>query len=92
MVSRQFVKRPDKDMEIEWEIAPDKLVVRSPIGNSDLSWKAFVKIVRTPSGLMLYSLEGLFHYLPRRGFASDADFEQVAELAKSKLQRFCHVT
>ena len=71
LVRRQFAKRPDRDMEIEWEIGPDKLLVRSPIVRSEISWKAFVKVVRTPLGIMFYPINQVFHYLPRRGFASD---------------------
>jgi hypothetical protein len=40
---------------------------------------------------MLYSLEQLFHYLPRRGFASDTEFERAVDLAKSKVRRFYRV-
>ena len=90
-VRRQFAKRPDKDREIEWEIAPDKILVRSSLGHSEFCWERFTKCVQTPSGLMFYPVDQIFHFLPRRGFSSDADFEQVAELAKSKIQRFSHV-
>ena len=92
LVWRQFAKRPDKDLDIEWEIGPDRILVRSPIGNSDLSWKAFAKVVRTPSGIMFYPIDRIFHYLPRHGFASDAEFEQVMELAKSKVPKVRYVT
>jgi hypothetical protein len=91
-IRRKYAKRPDKDIEIEWEIAPDKISQRSSLGHSESSWEALVKTVRTPSGLMLYSLDQVFHYLPRRGFASDTEFEQVVELAKSKVRRFYSVT
>jgi len=92
LVRWQFARRPDKDIDIEWEIAPDNILVRSPIGNSELSWKAFAKVVRTPSGIMFYPVNQIFHYLPRRGFTSDAEFEQVAALAKSKVPTFRCVT
>ncbi len=86
-----FAKRPDKNMEIEWEIAADKILVRNSIVRSELNWKAFVRVVTTPSGIMFYTLNRLLHYLPRRGFASDAAFEQVAALAKSNVQKFRRV-
>lgn len=41
---------------------------------------------------MLYGVGGVFSYLPRRGFASDGEFEQAIELAKSKVARFCTVS
>jgi hypothetical protein len=33
-----------------------------------------------------------YHWLPRRGFANDSDFERAAVIAKSKVQRIYHVT
>jgi Zn-dependent protease with chaperone function len=92
-VRRRYAKRPDKDSEIEWQIAADKVSVRSCIAYSEFRWEAFIKVVRAPSGLMLYGLDQLFcYYLPRRGFVSDAEFEQAVELAKSKVPRFYRVT
>ena len=91
-VRRQFAKRPDKDSEMEWQIAPDMISIRSSRVYCELNWEALVKIVQAPSGLLLFSLEQVYHYLPRRGFASETEFEQVAELAKSRVQRFFHVT
>jgi hypothetical protein len=91
IVRRQYAKRHDKDIEMAWVIAPDNISVQSCIGHLEFSWEAVVKVLRTPSGLMLYSLEQLFHYLPRRGFASDTEFERAVDLAKSKVRRFYRV-
>ena len=92
LVWRQFAKRPDKDIEVEWQLSPDKVVMRSCRGYSEIDWQSFIKVVRAPSGLMLYSLENMFNYLPRRGFASDSEFEQATALAKSKVPKFRCVT
>jgi hypothetical protein len=89
---RRYAKRPDRDSEIEWEIAPEKVSVRSCIAYSETSWEGFVKAVLAPSALMLYHLDNLFYYLPRRGFASHSEFEQAVALAKSKVPEFYRVT
>jgi hypothetical protein len=88
---RRYAKRPDKESQIEWQITPEKLSTRSRLGYAEFSWEALVKVVRTPSGIVLYPLDQLWYYLPRRGFTGDADFERAAALAKSKVQRFYHV-
>jgi hypothetical protein len=88
LVQRQFAKRPDKDLDVEWEIGLDKVLVRSPLGRSEYKWEAFAMVVRTPSGIMFYPVRQIFHYLPRRGFANETDFEQVAALAESKVHEF----
>jgi hypothetical protein len=91
VVRRQFAKRPDRDMEIEWRISADKVLVQSPIACSELSWNAFAKVVCTPSAIMFFPVNQIFHYIPRRGFASEAEFEQAAALAKSKVANFRYV-
>jgi hypothetical protein len=88
LVKRQFAKRPDRNVDVEWEIAPDKVLVRSPLGHAEYKWEAFAKVVRTPSGIMFYPLEQIFHYLPRRGFANEAELEQVAALVASRVHKF----
>lgn len=91
MTRRQFGKRPDRNMEVEWLVAPDKIRIQSALGHTELAWQAFAKMLRTPTGVMLYTNDQIYHWLPRRGFASDADFEKVAELAKSRIQRHYEV-
>ena len=87
-VRRQFAKRPDKNAEIEWQIAADKLTVRSSLGYSEFSWRALAKVLRTPQGLMLYPFDNLFHWLPRHSFLSDAEFDRAADLARTMVPRF----
>src|SRR5690348_11227428 len=41
MVRRQFRKRPDRDVELEWQIAADKIRTQSSLGQSEFSWQAF---------------------------------------------------
>jgi hypothetical protein len=92
-VVRQLVaKRPAMNKEYEWEIASDKVVIRSPIARSEISWEAFVKVVQGPSGILLFAIDRTAYYIPRRGFASDAEFGQAIELTKSKVRTFRHVT
>ena len=87
IVSRRFRKRPDRDVELEWQITPDKIRVQSTLGQSEFGWQAFAKVVRTPTGVMFYPIDQMFHWLPRTGFASDAEFERCVELARTKIER-----
>ena len=90
-VRRQFAKRPDKDLELEWQITSDRLAVKSTAHTGDLTWQLIGKVVRTPVGFLLYPTDQMFHWLPRHGFGGDSEFERLAEIAKSKVQRFYHV-
>jgi hypothetical protein len=86
-IRRRFAKRPDKDLEMEWQITPEKLATRSTAHSADLTWQLIAKVVRTPAGIMLYPIDQVFYWLPRHGFASDAEFERLVEIAKSKAPR-----
>ena len=87
IVRRQFSKRPDRDIELEWHVTADKIRIQSTLGHSEFGWQAFTKMLRTPSGVMLYPIDQIYHWLPRRGFANDAEYERFSELAKSKIER-----
>jgi hypothetical protein len=86
-VRRRFSKRPDRDIEIEWQAFSDKVLIHSALAQSEASWQAFAKMVRTPSGFLLYPNDQMFHWLPRHGFASDTEFDRFDELTKGKIRR-----
>jgi YcxB-like protein len=88
---RQFNKRADRDLEIEWQVGSDKILARSALAQSEITWQAFTKMVRTPGGVMLYPNDQMYHWLPRHGFVSDAEFERFVELAKSRIERYYDV-
>ncbi len=91
-IRRQFLKRPDRDVIVERQVADDMIRSTCSLGQSEVKWAIFQKVVRTPEGIMLYQLERSFHWLPRTGFASDAEFERCFALAKSKIQKHFDVT
>lgn len=92
MVRRQFRKRPDRDVELEWQFSCPKICVQSRLGQSELIWEIFGKVVRTPSGFMLYPNDQMFHWLPRHGFASDAEYEKCIALVREKIVNDFEVT
>ena len=99
IVRRRFAKRPDRDDENEWHVTPERIVTRERLGNSEFGWESIVQVVRTPGGVILYPptagliypFDQLYFWLPRRGFASEAEFERFMELAKSKIHRYGEV-
>jgi hypothetical protein len=81
----QFRRRPDQNIELEFRFTPDGIRSQSTLGEGRTSWSAFIKAVTTPEGLLLYSLENFWHWLPRHAFSSEADFEQVIAWAEQKV-------
>ena len=60
-IRRQFRKRPDQDIEVEWQVDSDKLFTRSALGHSEVLWQSFAKVERTPEGVLLYPNDQIFH-------------------------------
>lgn len=84
---RRFRRRPDRDIEIEWRLGPDRIQVRSAlVGQSDFGWEAIAKVVRTADGFLFYTLgDELYHWLPRRGFADEHAWTRGDELARERI-------
>lgn len=87
-IRRQFAKRPDRDLEFVWRIAPDRIAVSSRLAQGEYAWEALTKVTRTPDGLMLYATDHIFHWLPRHGFACDDEFDRAVAIAKAKIRQF----
>src|SRR5689334_11200265 len=43
--SRDFTKRPDANIEVEWRFSDSEIFVQSALGEGTVSWKAFFTIV-----------------------------------------------
>jgi hypothetical protein len=87
----QFSKRPDQNKEVEWQFGQEAVAIITDQSNSELSWSMFSKALQCPSGLMLYPNDQIFHWIPRHGFSSDADFERSCTLARAKVARYYEV-
>jgi hypothetical protein len=79
---RQFSKRPDHNSEIEWRISDEGIKTKTNHSNAEQSWAAFAKVIQTKDGFLFYPTLRIFHWLPRSGFASDADFDRLSQLAQ----------
>lgn len=91
LVRRHFNQRPDRDIDIEKRVNAEKVWSECKLGQSEASWEAFSKIVKTPDGVLLYPFNQLFHWVPRSGFSSDSDFEKFVTLAKNRIPKFYEV-
>jgi hypothetical protein len=88
---RRFKNRPDYGAEVEWQITPEKLTLRTANASSEANWKVFAKVVQTPKGFLFYPNLEIFHWLPRQGFASEDSYVQLAQLAQAQAKVFKQV-
>ncbi len=89
---RQFARRPDSNGEIRWTLSPEGLSTVAPGATSEVQWTAFAKVLATPTGFLFYSHGQIFHFLPRRGFRDEADFQRLAVLAAERVPKLIQMS
>lgn len=85
---KHFAKRPDRDMDLEWQILHDRLIAKTVMSNAEFNWSMIFSVLRTPAGFLLYPNDKIFHWLPAHGFREPADMERLAQMAQSKVQQY----
>jgi hypothetical protein len=74
---RRFEKRPDAEMEVEWEFSKEEIKTQSALGEATLQWKGFIKVVEANDGFLFYPLEKFFHWMPFSAFESPDCVDRV---------------
>jgi YcxB-like protein len=87
-VLRTYRQMPVRDRLVTWEITADRLTAKTELATSEMTWPALIKVIRLSDGFLLSLHPRSFHWLPSDAFDDPADIERLAELAKSKVQRY----
>jgi hypothetical protein len=85
---RQFAMRPDRDCEVEWTIDANEITLQTPQSRATSTWQTIMKIVKAPEGFVIYKGPRMFQWLPRHAFASDADYQRFASLARERVTKY----
>ena len=91
LARRQFRQNPNQNAEIEWRLSPEIVQIIGPHSSTQAEWSAISKVVQTPDGLLLYFAPQFFHWIPRNGFATEAEFDSAIELSRKNCQQFVKV-
>jgi hypothetical protein len=70
---------------IYWQritLVPDYYIYSSGVEQSLLRWRRFAEVLQTEHAIYLIEHQHLTHFVPRRAFASTADFARFAETAQ----------
>jgi hypothetical protein len=86
-----YAQKPDRDMEVTWDISEDGIRSKTPLAASENTWAFFQKVLRAREGFLLYPNGRIFHWLPTHAFRDAGDVERFAELAKSKVREYAEV-
>jgi YcxB-like protein len=92
LIRRQFDKRPDQGIAVEWRFLPDLILIENALGKSEVQWDAFYEVVQSPDGFLFCANKQIFHWLPRHAFARDDDFTQLLRLAEQKARKFRQIS
>ncbi len=68
-------------------VAPEHLVVEAPLFDARIRWPAIERIEDDADGVYVYTSNISAHAIPRRVFASTADFERFVALARRHQER-----
>jgi len=86
-VLKLYAQKPDRDMEVTWEISDDGIRAKTELMASENKWAVFQKAVKAKEGFLLYPSSSMYHWIPMRAFR-DGDAERFAELAKEKVKDY----
>ena len=87
-MARNFAKRPDSNLDLEWRIAPDRIATKSAGSNSEFEWHFISRVVHAPKGFLFYPNPTLFYWLPVHGFQKPDDVALLDELVKAKVKDY----
>ncbi|NTF06831.1 YcxB family protein [Agrobacterium rubi] len=86
MAAMVFKTRAAANQDIVVTLSRDGVRARSADINSDISWSGIVKAIQTRTHLFLALSKREALILPRRGFASDADYAEAVCLVRAHLK------
>lgn len=89
---RLYAQKPDRDMEVTWEISEDGIHSKTRLASSENTWTFFHRVIRTKEGFLLYSSGSMVNWLPTHAFRNADDMERFARLAKSKVRDYADVS
>ena len=79
---RGFTKRPDANVQIEWQFSTEGIKAETELGKGIIYWKGFLRVVETSEGFLFYPLKNIFHWLPFSAFESPDCVETVRGLIR----------
>jgi len=88
---KDFAKRPDKDMDLEWQISPDRLAAKTAVSSAETAWSMISRVLRTREGFLFYPNDKMFHWFPAHAFRDATEMERLAQIAQSRVQQYDHV-
>jgi hypothetical protein len=85
-MTKQWNARPEHLHPVRWTFHPNGLAIETLHSNSFLAWPSFTSVKIMPDQVILTQHGGaMWNFIPRRTFASDADWLAVTQMLATKL-------
>ena len=85
---KQAMKSAHPETTLSWTIDGDRVHYVSPFVDARMAWGAYLKIVRTSKGFLLFRGPGQASWLPLHGFTAPDGPERFATLARDRVRNF----
>lgn len=66
-----------------WTITEHEIEAHGEGAMSKVAWNQFHETVATPDGLLLYIDKNVYHWIPRKGFSSERDYDEARRIIAS---------
>jgi hypothetical protein len=84
-VGWRFGRLPGENADVELCIWPERLAIKTDLGDARFTWRSYIKAIGAPEGMLLSLRESMWNWLPRHAFASDEEFERVLGWAEKSI-------
>lgn len=91
LLRRNIRKLPNLNKKVAWQLDAAGINGQGEGFNFSQSWASMYETMQAPAGLLIYPQKNVFYWLPREAFATPADFDAAAALAREHLPRFRRV-
>jgi hypothetical protein len=83
-----FQSLPGGPQQVEWSLGPAELSNRTWNSATTFHWTAFLKVVESRNGFMLYQSAQFFNWIPGHAFASEFELRRFANLARARVPNY----
>ncbi|YCM44807.1 YcxB family protein [Verrucomicrobiaceae bacterium 227] len=87
-VRKNFAKRPDQNVEVKFTADHEEISFSTANSNSSCQWALFSKVLKLQDGVLLYSNDQIYHWIPAHAFASRDDFKAFTGILRKNVINF----
>lgn len=84
LARRSVTRSSSLGLEFHFAFSDEGIRSQTEGANGTVTWRFVLESVSTPEGSLIYIQKGLFHWLAKTAFASEADYTRFLDLLAAK--------